>query len=527
MKRGADGSFDLGTDDPDATQSRDTGGGVAAPPSAPCIVSGGSSGFALHRRDLVVGAAAGFLASALAVPGARAAGPAGTQAAPASPTAPPRRPNIVLLVADDLGWGDLACYGNTLARTPHLDKLAARGCLYMNGYAPSTVCSSSRVGTMTGRFPSRDRFFSWLGEDPKRPNENRDRGMPDFLDLALPALPRALKQVGYTTGFFGKWHIGKVGAPEPRAYGFDAYKVASGNGPWFPTGGKPFRPISSRLIVDEAIQFIDAHAGAPFFLQLAFLDPHVPLDPVPEDRARCASTAGVLGIYCSVLEGLDAHVGRLLAHLETRGLAGDTVVVFTSDNGPAASLMPDDATIGGGTAGPLRGMKGCLYDGGIRVPFLVRWPNGMKAGRVDDRTVIAGTDLLPTFCALAGAPLPTSHAIDGEDLSAAFRGAPVDRSRALFWDWRYPQRFRPALHSSPSLAMRWQHWKLLANPDGSRTELYDLRSDLAEVDNLAREVPSVVDALRPQLLAWWRSLPEAPVPSTAGQVLWTLPKATP
>ncbi|MEN9786475.1 MAG: Arylsulfatase [Pseudomonadota bacterium] len=469
-----------------------------------------------NRRAVLRGLAAASL-------GWVADGPRRTFAADA---APGPSPNILLLVADDLGWGDLRVYGNPIVRTRNLDRLAARGTLFLHGYAPATVCSSSRAGTMTGRFPSRDRFFSWLGEDPKRPTENRDRGMPDFLDPALPALPRALQARGYVTGFFGKWHLGTVGAPEPSAYGFDHHKVASGNGPRLATGEGPLRPVSSRRIVDEAIAFLDGRGGRPFFLHLAFLDPHAPLDPMPEDRARCAPATGAMGLYCSVVEGLDAQVGRLMDALQQRGLAEDTLVIFTSDNGPSDGPLADDATVGGGSAGPLRGMKGCIYEGGIRVPLIACWPRSKVAGRVDGRTVFCGTDLLPTLCAIAGAPLPRSHPLDGEDLSAAFRGTAVERQRPLFWEWRYPQRFHAALHASPMLAMRWQQWKLLMNPDGGRVELYDLARDLSEVDDVARENPAVVESLGPQLLAWYRSLPEAPVPTTAGRMEWAAPKAT-
>lgn len=365
---------------------------------------------AMTRRDVIGGLTAGAMSAML---------PGRARAASGRP------PNFIVILADDMGWGDARCYGNPYVRTPYIDALARQGTLFTHGYAAATVCSPSRAAILTGRFPSRDRIFSWLGFDQKRPTLNKDRGVADFLDPAIPTLASHLRAAGYANGLFGKWHVGQgAGAPEPSAYGFDAYRVASGNGPYYPQHPEPFRPHSSQLITDESIRFVEANADRPFCLQVWYLDPHVPLSPSAEELKAYEGVGGALQTYLAAMTAMDAHIGRLLTRLDELKLARDTVVVFTSDNGPVSMMQPNEPTTGAGLAGPFRGQKGSLYEGGIRVPFIVRWPGVTPAGRVDELTAASGVDLLPTFCALAGAPVDP-EGIDGVDLSAAFRGTPT------------------------------------------------------------------------------------------------------
>lgn len=431
-----------------------------------------------------------------------------------------RPPNFLFVVADDMGWADARCYGNRDVKTPNLDALAKQGILYTNGYAPATVCSPSRAGMLTGRFPARDRIFNWLGETAQKADVNTSRGMPDFLDPAVPTVASLLKQAGYATALFGKWHLGRGNnVPDPARYGFDRTRVASGNGAFFP---QPNRPTSSQKIVDECIAFIEENQAKPWIVHAWFLDPHVPLEPTPETLAAFPQGGGILRTYYAVMQNMDAQLGRLVKRIDELGLGPDTVIVFTSDNGGVNQPALLEGSEGGGSNGPFRGCKGSLYEGGIRVPFLVRWTGQAPAGFVDNVTSVCGVDLLPTACALAGVKAPED--IDGIDLTGAWRGKAGTRPKPLFWEWRAPQQRLSTLHTSPMLAMRDGPWKLLMNPDGGRVELYDLAKDPSEADNLAREVPSQVDAMRPALDAFWKSLPAAPVPPGAGLATYPWPK---
>ncbi len=454
----------------------------------------------ISRRRLVQGAAAALGAAQL---GASSSRP----------------PNFVVVIADDLGWGDLKCYGNPWVKTPSLDRLAQEGTLYTHGYACSPVCSSSRAGMITGRFPSRDKMFSWIGNpEARKPTINSERGMPDWLDPAAPSVARTLRERGYRTAVFGKWHLGEGSAPDPGAYGFDVYRVSSGNGPAFKDS--PFRPVSSERIVDASLEFITANAASPFMVKVWFMDPHVPLEPSQALLDQYPNVEGLLRTYCASVTGMDQHIGRLVAGIDALGLGRDTLILFASDNGPAGSLLPDDPTAGGGTAGPFRGMKGSLYEGGIRVPWIARWPGAVPAGKVDNDSIWSGVDFHPTLASLAGGPVP--EGLDGDDRSAALRG-PAATRRPLFWDWRSAPVFRPAIHASPMLAMREGKWKFYVNPDGSRKELYDVVADPGEVDNRLEVEPKQAEKMLRPTLAYWKSLPEGAIQPKAGELNYPWP----
>lgn len=455
---------------------------------------------------------------------ALAAEPAGTTA----------RPNIVFILADDLGYGDLQCYGHPRIRTPHLDRLAAQGTRFTQFYVSHSVCSPSRASLLTGQYPSRWNIyahFAWL-------RSNAQRGMPDWLDVAAPSLPRALQAAGYRTALFGKWHLGggsgrnfggkainSAGAPAVGAYGFDEVRVVAGNGPtWrgverrgeahdlYPYADAPFLTASSELIVDEALEFIAAHRAGPFMVNLWLHDPHVPLKPTAAMRAPYADvTDPAEQAYYAVVSNLDAQVGRLLARLDEWGLAENTLVIFTSDNGAAAregSLATSNIAPGlvletdtAGSNGPLRGWKWHLYDGGIRVPLIVRWPGHVVAGRVDTASVLHATDFFPTLLHAAGAAAPAGYRADGIDIGPALAGHPFRRLGPVFWQNPTANR------RGPSLAIRDGDWKLLMEQDGTEVQLYDLARDAAESTNLAAAEPARVANLRGRLLAWFRSLP--------------------
>jgi N-acetylgalactosamine-6-sulfatase len=258
-------------------------------------------------------------------------------------------------------------------------------------------------------------------------------------------------------------------------------------------------------------------------VQAWLLDTHARLQP---DEKQLAAYPGLLGatrIYYAAATNADAQIGRLLRRLDELGLARNTLVIFSSDNGPEDIVIGNASEHGVGSAGPFRGRKRSLYEGGVRVPFIVRWPAAVPAGRVDNDTALASVDFLPTLCALAGVPLPPAYAGDGEDLSAALRGTPRGRTRPLFWEWRF-RIFGHVHNRSPRLAIRDGRWKLLMNPDRSRVELYDIPRDPGEMDNQADRNPDIVSRLSRRLLDWHAALPEGPVEPEAGSNTYPWPR---
>ena len=429
-----------------------------------------------------------------------------------------RAPNIVFFLADDLGWGDLGCYGNARIRTPNLDRMAKQGTLFTQFYASGPVCSPSRCGFMTGRFPGRLGIHSALG-----PN-NQVRGQADFLDPQVPTIARVLQQAGYATAHFGKWHLGDgEKAPDPREYGLDERITANTNDNTWNKRDPYFRANSTSLIVDAAIRFIEKNRERPFYVNAWSLLPHAPLNPTDEQMKpyRQLGPAGLpykgaLEVYAASVTAIDEQFGRLMARLDALGLAGDTVVVFSSDNGPEDIHLREASHSGVGAPGPFRGRKRSLYEGGIRMPFLVRWPGHVAAGRVDRTSVVSGVDFLPSMAALARAPLPAGLEADGEDRGRVLLGTPAPRSKPLFWEWRLSV-FGDTMHRSPMLATRSGDWKLLMNPDRGRVELYDIPRDSLEVNNQAAARPDVAERLAGPLLAWQKTLPQGPLHPQAGR----------
>jgi len=434
--------------------------------------------------------------------------------------APAARPNLIFILADDLGWGDLSCYGNTFLRTPNLDRLAQGGTLFTHFYVAGSVCSPSRSAFMTSMYPARNRIHGHYAT----PEMNTARGMSQWLDPKIPNVAALLRAAGYTTAHIGKWHLGNgSGGPPIADYGFDFVGTGETGGAGVARGDPYFRAHSSALFVDESLKFIRGAGGKPFYLQLWTLVPHATLNPTPEQMEpfnrfsnpdiphKSART-----IYYASVADLDREIGRLLDELGKLGLADNTLIFFSSDNGPEEIFIANAGHSGVGSPGPFRGRKRSLYEGGVRVPFLVRWPGRVPAGRVDDTSVLGGVDFLPTVSRLAGATVPASHRMDGEDVSDILLGRARPRTQPLMWEWR----FNIAGHvssRSPQLAIRDGDWKLLLNPDRSRVELYDLPRDPMQVDNVAGQQPAVVERLAAQVLAWQRELPPGPLDATAGR----------
>ena len=424
----------------------------------------------------------------------------------------PQKPNIIFLLTDDMGYGDPACYGGTFVPTPNIDRLAKEGTKFTQFYAASPVCSPSRTGFLTGMYPARWRITNFL----QTRAGNRACEQADFLDPQAPSIGRALKAAGYVTGHFGKWHMGGgrdvTNAPPFSAYGFDEHagtyespepdpNITATNWIWSPYD-KVKRWDRSAYFVDRTLDFLRRHKGQPCYVNLWPDDVHTPWVPQGSDlEKRRRENDESEPNFKAVLAEYDKQVGRLLAGLKEIGLEDNTILVFSSDNGP----LP---TFRGQRAAGMRGSKISLYEGGIRMPLIVRWPGHVPAGRVDETSLMNGVDLLPTFCKLAGAVLPGER-LDGEDMSECFLGKGVARKSAMLWEYGRNEAFGypRGRDRSPNVAIRDRNWKLLVNADGSQRELYDLETNRNETRNLAKENSQLADQLAERALHWRKSLP--------------------
>ena len=424
-------------------------------------------------------------------------------------------PNILFIFADDWGWGDLSCHGHPYVKTPNIDRLAREGTDFYRFTVASGVCSPSRTAVMTGHFPGRyniDGHFAWVPS-------NARRNMPDWLDLDAPYLARFLKDGGYATAHYGKWHLSNdmiPDSPVPGKYGYDEYGAFNCSGeqmPWFED--------SQRTV---AFMEQSQKANKPFFINVWMHEPHTPHHTIPKYRWRFRELDEPDNIYAAVLSHADDRVGEILDGLDRLGLTDDTLVIFSSDNGPAGAsdkltLSYDTATGAGyglgaskGTTGGRKGYKASLFEGGIGVPFIARWPGKIPAGKVDDVSLMSAVDLLPTFCELAGVDLPSGYEPDGVSQVATLKGKKYSsRTKPLFW--KYPSRW-PAASSKPnhwvSYAVVDQTWKLVTNEDLSHVELYDIAGDTYEKDDLKAKQPEVVKQMLGKLKAWQSSLPAKP-----------------
>ncbi|MDZ4404987.1 sulfatase-like hydrolase/transferase [Prosthecobacter sp.] len=433
------------------------------------------------------------------------------------------RPNIIFILADDLGWGDLGCYGNKTIQTPNLDAMAKQGTLFTQFYVNASVCSPSRCAFFTGQYPSRHRIHGHYATK----QQNDARGMSNWLEPQVPNAASLMKTAGYTTAHIGKWHLGSnSGGPPPDAYGFDFVGTSEKDGANGPAADPYFRAKSTAIFVDECLQFIEKAGDTPFYLQLWTLVPHATLNPTPEQMAPYARLrangkdfphASAMQIFAASVTDLDTQIGRLLAGLEKLGKDENTLILFSSDNGPEDIHIGNAGHSGVGSAGPFRGRKRSLYEGGIRVPGILRWPGKIPAGRIEDKAIMAGVDWLPTICKLAGVTPPADHTFDGEDVGDVLLGQSHPRTKPLMWEWRFNISGEP-FHHSPELAIRDGDWKLLMNPDRSRVELYDITKDLTQLNNVAEHHPDIVEKLAAQVTTWAKTLPSGPRDPTAGQM---------
>ena len=433
----------------------------------------------------------------------------------ASANEPPT--NILFIFADDWGWGDLSCHGHPYVKTPNIDRLAREGTDFHRFTVASGVCSPSRTAVMTGHFPARyniNGHFAWVPSNAKR-------NMPDWLDPKAPLLSRFLKGAGYTTAHFGKWHLANdmiPDSPPPSQYGFDVYGA-------FNCSGKQM-PVHEDA--KNAISFIEKSKrdGKPFFINLWLHEPHTPFHTVPKYRQRFPKLGERDNIYASVLSHADDRIGDVLNALDRLKLTDQTLVIFSSDNGPARAQpgtplksMYDTATGKGfnvaaskGITGGRKGYKAALFEGGVGVPFIARWPGKIAAGRTDRTSIFSAVDLLPTFCEIAGVKLPSSYQPDGVSQLATLKGKGKSlREKPLFWKTVAPW---PARKAKPdhwvSYAVVSQNWKLVTNRTAGYVELYDLVTDPLEKNDLKEKHPLQVIQLTKMLAQWQATLPVKP-----------------
>lgn len=435
------------------------------------------------------------------------------------------KPNVIFVLIDDMGYGDLSCYGGKTGQSPHIDSLAREGIRFTQYYSGAPICSPSRTALMTGQTPARWNITSFLASR----GENDRRGMAQWLDTKAPMLARTLQQAGYATGHFGKWHLGgqrDVGeAPLITEYGFDeSLTQFEGLGdrilPLLDAfDGQPAKKYSlgsenlgrgkiewmdrskvTEGFVKRTVDFIQRteKKNKPFYVNLWLDDVHSPFFPPKALRSKESKRE----LYQGVVKAMDEQLAQLFDHVrKSPSLRTNTIIIVASDNGPEP---------GAGSAGPFRGHKGMLYEGGIRDPLIVWAPGLMEKsfrGMVNKTTVISALDLFPSVVCLAGVALPKGVEFDGENMSEVFIGKTKNkRLSPLFWN-RPPDRPGENGEKWPDLAMRDENWKLLLMRDGSKAELYNLAKDASEISNVAEKNPKVVQRMTEALLAWWNLLP--------------------
>ncbi|MCL4119591.1 UNVERIFIED_CONTAM: hypothetical protein GTU68_019176 [Idotea baltica] len=449
------------------------------------------------------------------------------------------KPNVILIFADDLGWGDLGSYGHNQLKTPALDKLAKEGKLFTQFYVNSPVCSPSRASLMTGRFPAELGIHGHLST----PESNSSRGMPNYLNPEIHTITKMFKDNGYAVGHFGKWHLGhSLDAPLPNAYGIDEAKTNTSNSTdnfklWHPDN----RPIATKLILDETINFINRNKDKPFYVNAWLVDPHAVLNPTEKQMEMYEHVSpkpyakkyygkevkfhGAPQVYYATVTEMDRQIGIFLDKLEALGRADNTIVIFTSDNGPEVMQISNAAHSAAGSPGPFRGFKRSLYEGGIRVPLIVRWPKHINENTIDSTSVISAVDFIPTLNSLCGFNTNINLDLDGEDMSNSLLISPKKRIKPLFWEWRFGIVGRP-IDKSPMLVMRQNQWKLLMNPDKSRIELYDIIKDPSELENKILDEPEIVDRMSKKLLSWKSKLPYGLEDKNAGSNSYKWPKVS-
>jgi len=439
----------------------------------------------------------------------------------------PDRPNIVFILVDDLGWADTGVYGSTFYETPNVDALAESGMMFTDGYAAGSVCSPSRVSILSGKYPARLDTTDWFGGHKKEkllpPTYN------DYLPLEEVTIAEALAEHGYATFFAGKWHLGKEDYyPEHQGFEINIGGIDKGT----PPGGY-FSPYRNPRLKDgpegeclpdrlgnECLQFMEANKDKPFFLYLSFYSVHTPLQTKkkleqkyqkkagPRSRQNDIKTDASLGniriraaqshpVYAGMVQSVDENVGKVLNKLDELSLAENTIVCFTSDNG-------GQSTSGGFPTSnfPLKAGKGSLHEGGIRVPYIIRWPGVTKPGSKSSEPVI-GTDFYPTLLEAAGLPMKPEQHVDGVSLVPLLNGTSETLGRKAIY-WHFPHYASPG--AVPAASVRAGDYKLIEFFEDNSQELYNLKDDIGEHDDLSTSMPEKTVELSAMLHAWYKNV---------------------
>ena len=418
-----------------------------------------------------------------------------------------RTPNIVFFFIDDLGWTDLSCYGSKYYETTNIDKLAGEGMVFTSAYSNAPNCAPARACLLSGQYTPRHGIYT-VGT-PERGPANLRKLIPipnkTDLDSKIVTIPEALKSAGYTSACIGKWHLGNKMPFRPEDQGFDAVFRRSRGGHFTADG----EYLTDRL-TDEANKFIETNKDRPFFLYLSHHTVHTPIQAkkhiIEKYKKKEPSGGHNNPAYAAMIESMDQSVGRVTDKLEELGLRNKTAVFFFSDNGGYANAT---------SMAPLRGSKGMLYEGGIRVPMIVCWPGKIKPGSACDVPVI-GIDFYPTILEMTGTAKPSGQVLDGVSIAGLLKGANALNRKAIFWHFPaylepYNEKQRP-WRTTPAGAVRQGDWKLIEFFEDGKLELYNLRGDISEQNNLVETMPEKAKELQ-RVLVEWRNCVSAPVPS--------------
>lgn len=446
-------------------------------------------------------------------------------ATPSGASEGPRKPNVVFILADDLGYTDVGCNGSRYYETPNIDRMAAQGLRLTSGYTCGPNCQPTRAALISGQYGPRTGVYT-VGSIERFPWRTRPlRPVDNVVELPLEkvTLAQALKSAGYATGLFGKWHLGQAGPYHPSRRGFDEAIVSMGRHFDFDTNPKTDYPPGTYLadfLTDRAVAFITKHKEEPFYLALHHFGVHAPHQAKPELIKKFKDKAPVGGhhdpTYAAMIASVDESVGRVLKTLDDLGLSGETLVIFASDNGGVGGYAREGIQGGGKITdnAPLRGGKGMLYEGGIRVPYVFRWTGKIPSGTTSDEP-INSVDLYPTLLELSGGQPPANTPLDGVSyLRLLTSGGQSGLGReALYWHFPgYLGAGQGAWRTTPAGAVRAGDWKLIESFETGKLELYNLRDDLGETKDLAATHPDRVKDLHAKLVAWRKSV-NAPMPT--------------
>jgi len=443
-----------------------------------------------------------------------------------APLARATPPNILFIFIDDIGWGDLSCYGSPVTNklgqpiTPNLDTLASQGIRFTDGYVTSPICSPSRVGVLTGTVPARHAIYSFLNDSAN----NAARSMNNWLQPDVVSAARIFRDAGYATGQFGKWHMGGGrdvnDAPFPQDYGFQSSLVAfegMGDRVLYLNYGLSTQNADvpgnitwtnwengADLHAQAAIDFITAsvNSNQPFYVHVPFNDTHSPYNTdvgKTNDFDHITANLNAM-VYLSELHELDKVIGQIVSTIDSLGVRTNTLIVVIGDNGAPDDNINSILNRNGG----LRGGKGNLFEGGFREPFIISMPGTVPMGMVNSNTAVSTVDLLPTYCALAGLPIPNTT-LDGENMLDVFKGSTRGRVRPLFWEFGTVSGIAT---TSPGTAMRLGNFKLLREPNGSNRQFYDLSVDRNEATNQISNpaYAAAIAAMEPQLETWFSEI---------------------